>query len=487
MSEWFQRQFGDRAEFAISFSLGVEPHRTGIPERDLSWGGLEIWARDRCLTASVSHGAVSQGIRWCMLPILEWLLDVGVRLVNEDPYPRFSKGRDVGDGSQWYDATLSPPALAPADEQRWFLRRSEWRNDHALRRAAEDVALPNVVFKRLGDDLEVSWDNEAWLSPRRDMYFVEKRGVELVQAARFAEVVRETLVEVTRALSERAPIPSFATLARRATELKAVVEDWRWLIHRPTAEVIRGTMPALCARLNQATDLGARGLYVPHTPETLVLRHVRAERRDEIEAVLNAVGQLPGAPMPKSIQDLVRPGPAQNERPWEEGNDYAEQVRETLGWGDAPSPDLSSWLPAHGIFVPGQDLGLPPSIAVLAERTEDQRAMAHVNPRAHSERKRETGLATALGHVLMDNAPVSIDGEWEHWPTSARARAFGVALTLPEDGVRSLLAAASSIGASEVKKVMSYYRSGPFATTYRLKNLGLISGDERDSLVRELA
>lgn len=486
MSEWFQRQFGDRAEFAISFSLGVEPHRTGIPERDLSWGALEIWARDRCLTASVSAGAVSQGIRWCMLPILEWLLDVGVRLVNEDPYPRFSKGRDVRDGSQWYDATLSPPALSPEDEQRWFLRRSEWRNHHALRRAAEDVVLPNVVFKRSGEDLEVSWDNEAWPSARRDMYFVEKRGTVLVSALGFGEVVREALIEVTRALSERNPRPSFRALAQRASELEVVDQDWRWLIHRPTAAIIRDSMPTLCARLDAATNLALGGLYVPHTPETLVLRQVRAEHVDEINAVLDAVAHVPSAPMPKAIQELVRPRPAQSERPWDEGNDYAEQVREALGWGDGPLPDLTSWLPAHGIGVPEQDFGLPPSIAVLAERTLEKRAMVHVNPRAHSERKRETGLATALGHVLLDDVPVSIDGEWEHWPTSARARAFGVALMLPEDGVRSLLAAAGSIGVSEVRRVMKRYRSGPFATTYRLKNLGLISGDEHDSLVRHL-
>ena len=109
MSEWFQQQFGDRGQFAVCISLGVDPHPCGQPARDLTWGTLEIWTRDRCLTASVSDSGVSQGIRWSLLPVLEWLIHVGVRLVNEDPYPRFSKGRDVADGAEWIDATLSPP------------------------------------------------------------------------------------------------------------------------------------------------------------------------------------------------------------------------------------------------------------------------------------------------------------------------------------------------------------------------------------------
>lgn len=487
MSEWFQQQFGDRAEFAISFSLGTEPHRTGVPERDLAWGAVEIWVRDRCLTASVSSGAVSQTIRWCMSPVLEWLIDVSIRLVNEDPYPRFSKGRDVRDGSQWYDATLSPPALLPGDEQRWFLRRSEWRHHHALRRAAEDVALPNLVFKRSAHDVEVSWDNESWPSSRRDMYFVERRGSVLVPALGFSRVILDALTSVTRALAAKSPLPAFVELARRATDLKASEEDWRWLVHRPTAAAIRDAMPTLCARLNAATSLALGGLYVPHTKETLVLRQVRVETVEEIEAVLNAVALVPSSPMAEAIQSLVRPGAAQSDRPWDEGNEYAEQVREALGWGDDAIPDLSTWLPANGIGVPTHDLGLPTSIAVLAERTTEQHAMVHVNRHARSERKRETGLATALGHVLLDDASVSIDGEWEHWPTSARARAFGVALVLPEQGVRDLLADATAIGVAEVRRVMLRYRSGPFATTYRLKNLGLISVDEMYSLVRALA
>lgn len=482
MSEWYQRQFGDRGTFAVVVSLGADPHPSGILARDAAWGSLEMWARGHCLTESVAEGGgVNQGVRWTLLPVLEWLLDVGIRLVNEDPYPRFSKSRDVSDGTPWYDATLSPPVLTEEAERRWFLRRSEWRHHHALRRAAEDVALPNVVFRRMGHDVEISWDNDAWAPPRRDVRFVERRGRELVGASTFESVVRGVLVEVLSTLVERSGDVHLGGLAERARTSRAASEDWRWLIHRPTAELIRREMPELRARLDAAAEKDAVGLYVPHSAVTFVLRHVRLERPTDVEAVLHAAELLPHRPLATALHDLVRPLPASNRYPWDEGNEYAEMVREALGWGTDPLPDLAPWLAAQGIRVPAGDLGLPEAIAVLTGRAEDMRAMVHVNPRASTSRK-ETGLATALGHVLLDDGPVSIDGEWEHSPTAARARAFGVALMLPEEGVRGLLSETATVGREEVRAIMKRYRTGPLATTFRLKNLGLITPEEQAEL-----
>lgn len=487
MSEWYQRQFGDRGAFAVCVSLGVDPHPSGHDARSRSWGSIEFWVNGRCLTASVQDGAVSQGVRWNLLPILEWLLDVGIRLVNEDPYPRLSKGTDIADGAAWYDATLHPPILPALAERNWFLGRSEWRHHHALRRAAEDVALPNVVFKRLGHDIEVSWDNEAWMTVRPGLYFVEKRGAVLVPASLFAATIRELLVEVLAALSQRWPSVGFEGLVQRARALEAGPGDWRWLIHRPTAECIRNEMPDLCQELDLATAQDEVGLFVPHTPSTLALRLVRLERKEEIEAVLRVTSQRPLARIADQLKALIRPRAASTERPWVEGNEYAEIVRDELGWEADPMPNLSQWMATQGIGSEQSDVGLPPSVAVLTTRVDEQFASVYVNPRGSSRMKRETGLATSLGHVLLDVLGVSVDGDWEHWPTSARARAFGVALMLPEDGVRDTLGGERVIGPDAVLEIMGKFRTGSMATTYRLKNLGFISEEEQMELARAVA
>jgi len=485
MSDWYQRQFGDRAQFALAVSLGRDPHPAGPPERDASWGTLSIWADGHCLTASMSDDGVREGVRWNLLPILEWFMEVGIRLVNEDPYPRFSHGIDVADGCAWFDATLSPPILSDEAERRWFLRRSEWRHFHALRRSSEDVALPNVVFKRTGDQIEISWDNESWPPPRADLTFVKQTGRALVAADDFAAVVRSMLTDVTRALAERFPLAPLQRLGAQAAGAAAGPTDWRWLIHRPTAEIIRNEMSALCNRLDEATGADAEYLFVPHTAETRALRLVRLESRGSIEAVLEVSGDLARQPLSPEVQELIRPRPAAHRRPWIEGNEYAEDVRDALGWSSEPLPELHGWLASQGCRVIAGNRGLPASVSVVAGRTDDARTMAHVNPNGRSRRQRETGLATALGHLLMDPEHVAMDGDWEHWPTSARARAFGVALTLPEEGLRDALGGTSIIGAEEVEQLMTRYRAGPFATTYRLRNLGLITPDQQVELAQQ--
>jgi Zn-dependent peptidase ImmA (M78 family) len=131
---------------------------------------------------------------------------------------------------------------------------------------------------------------------------------------------------------------------------------------------------------------------------------------------------------------------------------------------------------------------LSSTVALIATRSEDNRGSMVINPQAQSPLRREIAQAAALGHILCDMTPVAVDGTWEHWPTAARARAFAAMLLLPDNGVRDVLAGRTSIDASDVRRVMDRFKTGPYATTYHLKNHGFIADEERRAeILRELA
>jgi hypothetical protein len=291
-ADWYVRQFGDREQFAISIALGRDPHPTGDEETDAGWGGLELWVRGHCLTRSVSEeGGTQDDVRWNLRGVLEWLRDTGSRLVNEDPFPLAVSRDQVRDASDWFNRTEQPLlSLTNAEEVAWFEKRSDWRQHHAIRRAALDVALPNISLRRQGESVEISWDNETWRSTRPSLVFVEQRGTALVNARQVASALREALCDATAALANQYPFPDLRNLADLSAASVAAAEDWRWLIHRDTAQVLA---PALSDALTAHSRAGRDGWYVPHSPETLALRQAHLVSRADVEAFLESVRRLP--------------------------------------------------------------------------------------------------------------------------------------------------------------------------------------------------
>ncbi len=487
MSDWYSRQFGDREQFALSVSFGRDPSPWGVPSLDATWGGLAIWIRGRCMTRSISdEGLVADEIRWSLFPILQWLTDVAVRLVNEEPFPQWARSTRLRDACAWIIDTETPsPALTDSESDEWFQSRSDWCHAHALRRAAVDVALPNLVLRRVGDQLEASWDNETWATSHRGLSFVEKRGTVFVPAEVAAAALLEALRIVSGEVAAKFHEEALSALAEKAKGISITPSDWKWLVHPQTAEVIRRDLGEMASRLDAHTQARGGGIFVPHSPETLLLRHMRGTTAIEVQDVM-AAGTVSRTTRPLSapLAQHVLPRPAPSVEPWREGYERAYDLRENLGWGSGPAPDLKNWLPRNNVATP--KLPLPPRLALLTIRTPDLRCQAVVNSAFISPIGGEMGLATALGHLLMDETPAGIDGAWEHWPTAARARAFGAMLLLPDEGVRDCLGGKTHLTASDVQSVMERFGTGPKSTTWHLMNRNYLDEERRQHILNEL-
>jgi hypothetical protein len=273
-------------------------------------------------------------------------------------------------------------------------------------------------------------------------------------------------------------------LAQVVKTTAPTVDDWRWLIHEDVAATIREHMPDLRARLDAHVKQKRSGWYLPHSFETLALRQAHLSSAAEIQALLT-VASPPQEPMQQTLRALVKARPATPAQPWVEGYDLANEVREEMGWDDEPLPDLPQWLQKQRVVV--KEAKLAGSVAIVATRSENYCAATIVNTASTSRLKREIGHAAALAHVLFDTTLISVDGVWEHWPSAARARAFGVMLLLPIAGVRDVLQGKTDVDSDDVQRLMHRFHTGPYATTFHLKNQGFIDEERRVEILRELA
>lgn len=492
---WFSRLFGDTGVFGVRVELVDDPHPApGMdPELKSSWGSIGIWVRGRCLTRSCrTDGTPAELVTWYLLPMLKWLAARAVALLNEEPLPDLV-AQDVGSSADWYLASENPPIRLFADEEdAWFSRRSEWWRRHSIRSPMEGVAFPQILMRRLGGEVEIAWDNEAWPATRSDLAFTEARGAETVPASTAAGVFGDLCREVASALAGRQD--TLRPFAERMLNLRSGEDAWHWLLPPMAVETLRreGRFRQVVASLNERAR-GSAGLLVEHSVETMLLRsappHAQA---DDLIAILG----LPATPSQgvagRKILEARDPTNPPTRQPWEAGYVAATDFRRKLGWGDDNAPPIKRWLKDEG-GARTSTVRLGPAIDGAAILSEGVAPLVHVNPDSQHRRMRPERMmwAAGLGHLVMDPAVGAdlavVDSPWTYWPSAARARAFAAMLLMPEGGVLEVVRRNGGGTRDTVLELMQKYETGLFSTTWHLKNLRVISDDERVRLVEEVA
>lgn len=482
MTVSYERLFGDTGTFAVRVALTTDPSPGhGVPEAlRASHGSFELWAEGRCLTRSVREdGSTAAGVTWYLLGLLEALERDLEPFLNEEPFPDVLAREEIGDATEWLEASDQGPIFTPTDTEyeAWFERRSEWFHRHALRFAFPGAAAPQVLLRRVFDRIEISWDNESWPAPRRDLRFVEPRGTTAVPAVEVANTLGRAREELRRELAGRGvglgPPP------------KRSAHPWRWLVPHDLRQALQQSTETR-DRLDAHAERAMVGSYCPHSLDTWVLRSVVADP----PRALSLLGELSPATgkLDANLTALRAPRPPHRREPWREGYEAAEKLRADLGW-DAAMPDLGGELRRLGVEVRHDvELGSG-AIALLVAGANDGAAVAL--PRSPFHATPPMAVASALGHLLLD-APRGVDSAHldsprAFWPCMARARAFGAMLLMPEQAVRDAVAARGVVDGMLVRGLTAQFGLGSAAVTWHLKNLGYLSEEARVYLVAEQA
>jgi hypothetical protein len=475
----FQQLFGDTDRFAINIALRDDPAPPpGAPAAQVaSWGELELWVDGLCLTQHAFEGSSGKAVTWYLLPFFEWLDSKAVELLNREPFAYPIQQADGGTAIAWLNSANDgrPVGATSWDDDEWLDERYSFWQSHALRAGMPGAAVPHIVFHRVGDDIEVSWDNEGAPPPRRGLRYVNPRGARLVDGRFVAETLRSALREFASRLREFSV--SVSMHGPLANGHGPGATAWRWLLPTVTAGLVEAR-PRLLEQLSSSVP--SAGAFVPHSLASSVLRGVAAEDQKALDGVESVLQRPAEAHLADSITRLRCPSAAPRWDAWKAGYRVAERVREVLGWGADPLPNLRERLVDLGIEVKDVELPAGAACAALAFADEQARIAISWSGRMSPAMK----IATALGHLLLD-APSHRDfgivsSPWIDAPTVARAKAFGAMLLMPEERCR-MLAKQSASPEMLVKSVMKAFSSTRSVTSWHLFHLRLLGQDDRDA------
>ncbi len=525
MNVTWERFAGRTDVFAVRLSFISDPEEglAATAEEAASWGALQVWVDGQNLCAQTDQGETLQSAHWYFLGLLEWMAANWNPLLHEEKLPNRNVTEDAASA---LDATRNPPALigekeTVAWETEWF----GWRARHSLRAARDGGLLPNVVFRRLQDFIEVSWREEPLAGASAGFQFSSGSGVSLLPPLEVAQPLFDVLSSAARHLEEQNPS------SLRLRKLVEAIES----IRRPQRDERLGWLvglrtPSRLPRpvLQQEVDDDARRMWREVVDilrqsarsdwEREAVAATLATDEDELAVVGACEAALLFSAVSPSISDsdvrslsrlLIEQyaGDGREDDPlesisgtvpidpaiaaWEQGYDLAEALHQILGIKGA-YVDVERVLTQFGVIR--SDVTLDDKTirgcSIVGPRHRPTVALNSHSPFSSAETAVRFTLAHELCHLLYDRsyaAKLAIaSGPWAPRAIERRANAFAAMFLMPPHLVKQAIADAPDpiTEVEGARRVAERLRVSFRAAVEHLYNLTLMTEEDRDELLR---
>lgn len=493
-------RFGDPSQFEIAMRWVADRERRERRPADGGWsmGELRLTVRNLVLTRHEFTGNDRDEVHWYLLPFFEWLATNWVSLLHEE---RFG----------WRDNHAAPAATAVFLALRRLIdARSEWEQAeyaavqgwwarHALRAADSSALFPDLVIRRLVDDIEISWtarqpsyapDGYRFiLAPGAATLPVSEVAAPLWEALAWAVSAppadldaddRKSIAKLEQKIEELQNLPLAALeQAYLPTELFSKVDSVRSTIGLHDCSISAPTLPAI-TRFNDAVLMfgGVNPNIGRHDTRTL------------LSFLADQTGGQDSAELDKLVDTTIG---APLTAPFAEGYDLAEELLDDLNLADETTPiDMRALVSRLGIRVIEDRFRTSTirGVAIAGTRYNPAIIVNLTSAYNTEESGRRFTLAHELFHILYDRERARrvthSSGPWAPPGIEKRANAFAAMLLMPRRLVRHLLPH-DDLDRDGLFQMASAMEVGATALLEHLFNIDAIDEFKRDELRAAMA
>ena len=515
-TQW-ARLAGDTGAFALKLAFASDPDGgQGIDaETAASWGSFQVWIQGRNLCAHREAGEHIDSVHWYLLPLLEWFARNWDPLLHEERLPAKNMGNTA-----WVSlrATRFPPPAIEDDERKatvWETEWQGWRNRHALCSAREGGLFPDIVIRRMRDQVELSWGPVRVAGEGEHHRFTESdQGFATLPPQTVAEPLHEILSQAARHLSSQIPGSKRITALNRRLQGLTGAHDAHerrlaWLAGLGTTA--RGVQTGWRRATENLSSLAAhprRAMLEAKGTPLVITGSCQAAlmfgsleptvKSHDVTRLAQAMADLfdpQGEPREESTVVRAVPIGESGSPAREQGYELAEEVHEFFNgeFERGSFVDIDKLIEALGIEVARLDLS-DDKVRGCAIAGPKHRLGIFFNGR-HASNADAAGhrftLAHELCHVLFDrereHSLAVASGPWAPHAIERRADAFAAMLLMPVFLVKRVVAEfVDSIATIEkVDDVASRLRAGRCDVICHLTNLGFFDESDHQRLETE--
>lgn len=484
----------DQFEIAARWSPDHEP-RAHLPLAEgWSTGQLRITVCGQVLTEHRFRGERHDALSWYLSPLIDWLIRNWTWLLHEETLAWTDKSGQAA-AAATFSALERTIASADAVERKAYASIHAWWARHALRAADSSATYPDIYFRRLADDIEISWlSRQPGFAPQ-GFSLTLVPGYALLPVDTVAKAFWQFLTWATASAPATNAVDRATTSNQRERFLALREIPLAQLEQAYIGERVQRLLDAARAAAQLATDgkcaddlpaiesldsavLMFGGLHVELTP---------GDVRRLVDFLAERKGQSESAALSRLTQN---PNSEAWSRPHEEGYLLAAACRDELGIApDRTFVDMEAVLDRLGIAVQHCLLETN-SIRGVAVAGEAYAPAIMINENScynNNPPGRRFTLAHELCHILHDRTRARklshVSGPWASARIEKRANAFAAMFLAPPSAIRQKLA---DVTPEAVRMLANQVGMGVTALVEHLYNTDLIDDAERERLRQAL-